>query len=335
MNLLINIKENRVLILVNFALLCAQLAFGGFNVVGKYALDYTTPIIFAFYREILSGPLLLIIAAIVERVLPDKRDWWKFVILGLLMYGSQLGYIMGLKLTDSATQTAIMQQCIPVFTAAMTVALRMEQFSFLKLAGFICSIAGAVAMIGTKNLSLKDDRTLGMMCLAGQCLVLSISYIFQKPVLKKYPPITTTGWSYIVASCTMGLTSLLYVKDPAIYKLSTKVFLPLGYAIFIQTIIGYCCISWANSKVPATIIAIYTCLQPLIAFVLARIFFHEVFVWNEGVGMALVISGLILVTAARAREEKKLPKPTEEDKIEDESTVLLPPKYSVVINEGN
>jgi hypothetical protein len=50
-----------------------------------------------------------------------------------------------------------------------------------------------------------------------------------------------------------------------------------------------------------------------VAFILARIFFNELFIWNDGVGMVLVISGLVLVTWARARESKDNQKPINSD----------------------
>jgi len=298
-------KEQQILVLVNVALVCAQVGFGGFNVVGKYALDYIHPIIFAFYREVISGPLLFIIATIVERVKPAPQDWWRLALLGFILYGNQFCFIVGLKLTNSASQTAIIQQCIPVFTSAITVALKMERFSLIKLAGLVFAVSGAVVMIGFNDLSLDNNHTLGMLILLGNTLLLSIYYILQKPLLEKYPPITVTGWAYIAASIAMGFTSLYYINDLSAFVISTKVIWPLAYAVGVQTIFGYCCVSWANKHAPASLVAIYNCIQPIVAFILARIFFHEMFIWNDGVGMALVIAGLVLVTWVRARESNE------------------------------
>jgi hypothetical protein len=54
-------------------------------------------------------------------------------------------------------------------------------------------------------------------------------------------------------------------------------------------------------------------IQPVVAFILARIFFNELFIWNDGVGMVLVIIGLVLVTWARARESNDDKKPINSD----------------------
>jgi len=253
---------------------------------------------------VVSGPLLLIIATIVERVRPEVKDWWRLGLLGLVLYGNQFCFMMGLKLTDSATQTAIIQQCIPVFTAGLTIVLKLEKFSIIKMIGLAFAVSGAIVMIGFKNLSLDNNRTIGMLILLGNTMLMSTYYVMQKPLLKKYPPITVTAWAYITASLAMGLTSLYYVTDRSVYIIPTKVIWPLAYAIFVQTIFGYCCVSWANTHAPASLVAVYNSIQPIVAAVLSYFCFGEVFVWNEGVGTVLVLSGLGFVTWSRLTESK-------------------------------
>lgn len=54
--------------------------------------------------------------------------------------------------------------------------------------------------VGVENISFKSNQFKGMMCLVGNTLAMSVYYILQKPVLKKYPPISVTGWAYIVGT---------------------------------------------------------------------------------------------------------------------------------------
>ena len=86
--------------------------------LAKPALAYTHPLVFAFYREICSGPLLALLGFIVERMPPlDVRvassaqsplgarpqlsDWWRFFLLGLTgVWGNQLFIFLGLYFTS-------------------------------------------------------------------------------------------------------------------------------------------------------------------------------------------------------------------------------------------
>jgi len=304
----------RLTVVVNAVLVFAQVSFGGYHVYGKYALDQgVNPIIFSFYREIMAGPLLVVIAAFAERVLPDfRKDWWRFIILGTLgVYGNQLLFVLGLWYT-SATQAAIMQPCIPVFTTIITLSLRMEQFSFLKVLGILASATGAVVMVGFDDFSLKSDKFLGTLCLVGNTLCVSIYYVYCKKVMfKKYPPITITAFSYMVGAVEMGLTSLIFVfqHKTNLYHLTTSSYGPLAYSIVFATVLAYMSMTWANSKASTSLVAAYNSLQPLTAALLSFFFLKEVLVWREGEGALLILLGLGLVTFARSREVQEVKTP--------------------------
>jgi len=294
-------------IAVNVGLVLAQIAFGGYHVIGKDALKHIGPVVFAFYREIIAGPTLIIIALIFERVKPNiKEDWWRFLLLGITgVYLNQLLFVEGLNYT-SATQAAIMQPCIPVFTTAFTLVLRMEKFSVLKVIGILFSAGGAVVMVGVNNISFKSEQFIGMMCLVGNTLAVSVYYILQKPVLKKYPPISVTGWAYMIGSVLMGITSVIATKGEASkYKVVDAVYLPLAYSIFIATVFTYMTLTWANKHAPASVVAAYCSLQPLAAAVLSYIAWHSVPTRDEYIGGAAIIVGLAIVTFARTREKKE------------------------------
>eukprot|EP01113_Clastostelium_recurvatum_P043467 TRINITY_DN7198_c0_g1_i1.p1 TRINITY_DN7198_c0_g1~~TRINITY_DN7198_c0_g1_i1.p1 ORF type:complete len:366 (+),score=69.06 TRINITY_DN7198_c0_g1_i1:57-1154(+) len=297
----------RLTLALNVALCTAQIALGGFHVLGKWALDKgTNPIIFALYREICAGPILFIIALVVERTFPKPRDWYRFVFLGATgVYGNQLLFVLGLYFT-SATQAAIMQPCIPVFTTIITQALRMEKFSFLKVAGIIASAAGAVVMVGFDGLSLHSSAFLGTACLIGNTLCTAVYLVYMKGVLKDYPPISITGWAYLVGSVFMGLTSLIFVFQgrTSEYNVGRSALLPLAYSILFATVYTYMVLSWANSKAPASMVSAYMSLQPLTSALLAYFFLHEVLVWREGLGALFIALGLALVTYARVRESR-------------------------------
>jgi len=304
--MMIKLEGTSLTIAVNAALVFAQVSFGAFHVIGGDALQYVDPIVFAFYREIISGPALVLIAIVLERVKPNiKADWWRFILLGMMLYLNQLLFIEGLALT-SATLAAIMQPCIPVFTTFLTLVLRMEKVSVLKVLGILICAGGAVALVGFDGVSLESKQTQGLFCLIGNTFAMSVYYIIQKPVVKKYPPISLTGWAYIVASVAMGFSSLFDTHGvPSAYELDHRVYFPLAYATVFATILAYIAVTFANSHIPASIVAAYNCLQPFAAAILSYIFNHQTPTVNEYIGAAAIIIGLAVVTLGHLREVKK------------------------------
>lgn len=115
-----------------------------------------SPVVFAFGREVIAGPLLYAIAWISTRVAaPAREDAWKVASLGCCLFCSQLFYIIGIELSGVVAATC-MQPAIPVFTVLLGVILQMEMASVRKLSGIALAVLGAMCMVG--NLFLPKMR---------------------------------------------------------------------------------------------------------------------------------------------------------------------------------
>jgi len=77
--------------------------------------------------------------------LPARRDLARVAGLGLCLYFNQLFYIIGIDLSGVVVATC-MQPTIPVFTAAIAVALHLEAGSAQKLAGIGLAVGGSICM---------------------------------------------------------------------------------------------------------------------------------------------------------------------------------------------
>ena len=68
---------------------------------------------------------------------------------------------------------------------------------------------------GSLSLALDDaadpgDTVKGSLAVFGSCVTMAVYYILMKPVLKIYPPVTVTAWSYCFGALVMGAVSLMY-----------------------------------------------------------------------------------------------------------------------------
>ena len=69
--------------------------------------------------------------------------------LGLCLYFNQLFYIIGIDLSGVVVATC-MQPTIPVFTAAIAVALHLEAGSAQKFAGIGLAVGGSICMVSAQ-----------------------------------------------------------------------------------------------------------------------------------------------------------------------------------------
>lgn len=61
------LKPAPSLFIVHLAIIAAQVAFGGGSVIGALGMPETNPVLFALIREGIAGPLLCLVAYIVDK----------------------------------------------------------------------------------------------------------------------------------------------------------------------------------------------------------------------------------------------------------------------------
>ena len=81
---------------------------------------------------------------------PKRQDLPKFLGLGLCLWLNQLLYILGIDMSGVVVATC-MQPVVPVFTAMIAVALKLEAGSLQKFAGIGIAVGGSLAMVPARS----------------------------------------------------------------------------------------------------------------------------------------------------------------------------------------
>lgn len=273
------------------------------------------PTIFAFTREAIAGPILCTIAYACTRELPKRQDMTGMFGLGVCLFLNQLFYILGIDMAGVMIATCI-QPSIPVITVCLSVILGLEAGSAAKILGIITAVTGSMCMVvggvlkGHSNpTAIGSNIMLGNMCLLANTVAMAMYYILAKQLVTKYSPVCVAAWAYIVAASLMGSTALLTVSrdewlvPPAMYG-------ALLYWIFVASVGGYAALTWACSRLPASQVAAFQCLQPFFGLVLASVFLNErPTVWDLG-GFGILAGLFVVVSEASGQEAKSREKPS-------------------------
>lgn len=137
----LNPKHSRASARTRFAFMCALTVVQVANVGGSVYLKAAMAnghaphsIVFALYRELLAGSMLLIAATVLHQTALRRADALAVAALGACLFGNQVAYILGLQLAG-VTLAACMQPSIPVFTVVISMAVGQEASSLARLAG--------------------------------------------------------------------------------------------------------------------------------------------------------------------------------------------------------
>ena len=253
---------------------------------GKMGLSGTNPIVFALIREATAGPLLLMLAYALERKksfesISMRQDMLPFFISGLCLYGSNLTYILGLKFSNSTT-ASVWQPAQPLFITCMAIYFKLEKPTILKFMGIAVAAAGCL-FVSLWNSESKDDdaknELLGNVLFFLQGLCCAGFWVGQKPLLKKFPPITVIGVSDIIACVLMTCTALLINNTSVLldficedcgsfgWVVNKSSWWAIAYWIFGGSILAYLLQTWGNKSIDASVIGIYTVVQPIVAVI--------------------------------------------------------------------
>lgn len=168
------------------ALAITQVAFCCGSVYLKRALravdgtrgHHFHPIIYAFVREAIAGPIMCSLAwgfsseqdsvitqllttgasctatpSVLAGTLPKQSDLLHVGALGVCLFFNQLMYILGISLSGVLVATC-MQPTIPVFTAMLAVCLQLESGSVQKFFGIGLAVVGSMSMVSSKHTCL-------------------------------------------------------------------------------------------------------------------------------------------------------------------------------------
>ena len=303
--------------LIHGALILIQLLFGVGAVVGALGMPDTNPIAFTLYREILAGFILLLFSTYQnshseQDDAKDKAGIWgwvrnynSFAVLGLVIFGNQAGFIVGIKMAGPVT-ASVWQSSQPIITAAICMALGLEKYDRRRLAGVILAFLGCAGMVllsaQTKrqaseandaivivkehesSSSTAQDNTATIRYLVANLLFLancscsSAYVILSKRMLKLYPPLTVTAWSYLMAAVFMFFATIISSMSSSVesflcpecptgttYFLHPQAYPALVYFVIFSSVISYGIMTWANQHVTGTLVMGYTVLQPVCA----------------------------------------------------------------------
>lgn len=343
----------------NFAtaiMIAVQLAFAGWHVLGKVALNTgVSPLFFALIREAGASFVLLLLAAIFDDKpkMPTRQEAMVFLTLGVLIFINIVGFIIALNLVSPIT-AAIYQPLIPVWTAFWAVLFKVEPANPYMIIGIAISVSGAVGaamseshpsndqgglddlqtnlldpslledtatlltpdteVVDTAGLEeqqltlvekLANNSLLGHGILLVQTLALGTLYLVQKQIVHEFPSLTSTAWYYSIGSFLTVVTCIGYFQSiegivhEFTYLNNVHVLVAFIYAVVVGTAFTYGGSTWANKRLHASVVSLYTVLQSPFTLLLSIFFLGTTPEIQDILAMLAIIFGMSLVVLSK------------------------------------
>ncbi|XP_047326372.1 WAT1-related protein At3g18200 [Impatiens glandulifera] len=324
-----------------FALLVLQLCFAGFHIVSRVALNIgVSKIVYPIYRNIIALIMLCPFAYFLEKKERPPLTFsllLQFFFLGLIgITANQVFYILGLYYANATIASAI-QNLVPAITFVMASAMRLEQVNLrrreglAKILGTIVSVGGATVITLYKGPPLHLDHhhdqgqaplmdevqswTWGCVYLLCHCLSWAGWFVFQAPVLKKYPAkLSLTSFTLFFGLMQLLVIASFTERDPQHWIIISgeEVFTILyggvvasGIVIALQT--------WCIQKGGPVYVAIFQPVQTVLVAIMAFAILGDQLYSGGIIGALMITLGLYFVLWGKTEEQKQERRDEEEE----------------------
>jgi drug/metabolite transporter (DMT)-like permease len=301
---------------VFLVLLAVQVAFGGYQVVARYATAHggVHPLLFSGLRSLGASIVLLGLARTLEGKsfqAPKRAHYVRFILLGLSgVWANQMLLTLGAKLTG-ATHVSLLQPAVPILTACLAVMLKQERLSLsewngrAKLLGFLVTLFGAVWAVvprsGTHSVP-GAEMGRGNMLLVVQIIGGSIYQILNRFIVADYAPITASAWTYVFGCACVWLALLPTLEFSFFTAITPGGWACLAYGIVVASGFCYAAMSWANKQSSPVVVTVMIPLQVVMCGALSWVVLGERMTFTKMCCAGVIALGLLLYAGAKSFE---------------------------------
>ncbi len=286
--------EQRTLIALGVTVVLWASAFAGI----RAALPEYPPGELALLRFLVASGALVVYAVATRMPPPRAADVPAIVGLGLLgVTGYHLLLNFG-EVTVTAGAASLLISSVPIFTALLAMIFLRERLSVWGWLGILVSFSGvAVVALGEGEGMTFDPRAV-LVLFAALCG--ANYFVLQKPLLRKYGALRLT--TYGIWAGTIPFLVFLPGTIHSVSGASIGATIAVVYLGIFPAAIAYLTWNYALSRAPASLIASFLYLPPVLAILIAWVWVGELPTVLTVVGGFVAVVGVAIVnTRGRTR----------------------------------
>lgn len=211
-------------------------------------------------------------------------------IIGHTCY--QLLFIWALSET-SASDSALIIGCTPVFVALLTAALGHETIRRRRWIGILLSALGVYLVVGTGSV-VGGDSVRGDMLMLGAVACWSVGTIVSRPLLEEWPAFEITGYSMAIGTLLFLPFAMPQLRQVSVAHVPWHAVAALVFSALLALYVAYAIWFSSVQRLGSTRTAVYSNMVPVAGLLVASIGYGEHIGALKGVGAVVVLVGVAL-----------------------------------------
>ncbi len=280
-----------------YAALAAVCFFWGTTFLAiRVGLESFPPLMLLATRFLISGSLLLTVAAWRGATFPRGRELFFTGLYGLLPLGVSSGALAFAQTLIPSSLAALYITTSPLWLVGLDALIPGgEHLRRRTVAAMLVGFVGTALLVFPKNLheGFSAANVKGFLILQVGNIAWGLgALLFRRRATVAHPFVSGAVQQFVSGLLTLILT--LLIPQPAI-DWSTRGMLAVLYLVTFGSIVGYSAYIYVLDKLPVSIVSLYTYVNPVVAVTLGWIFYREPFGVRELSAMLIIFLGVYLV----------------------------------------
>lgn len=268
----------------------------------RFAVETTPPFLMAAIRFLISGSILYGFARMRGVAKPTASHWKSATIVGALLLVGGNGAVVWAEQTVPSGMTALIVAILPFWIVILEWVLPGHRKPTPGIiAGLIVGIVGLGILLGPAIMSQKSEMsaTGGLILIFGS-LSWAVGSLYSKRA-KMPSPLLTTGMEMLSGGVLLVICAFIF-REPGNFDwraVSTPSLLGVLYLTTFGSLIGFTAYIYLLDHVPASRVATYAYVNPVVAVILGWFIGHEPLTTRTLIAAAVIIGAVALITTAR------------------------------------
>ena len=301
-------SNHRTPLLAHLSLAGAAICWGLMSPLGKDAMQHGIDGITLVSLRVLGGAILFWFTSLFTPRETISRKHIALLCLAAVfgLVGNQCCFTIGLSLT-SPVNAGIVTTTMPISALLLSALILKEPITLRKALGVALGCCGAVLLVMTSVRTAAGATGMGDLRGDLLCFAAQISYTIYLTVFgwlaKRYSIFTVNKWMFLSATCIVWPFTAQHVWQTPWSTLSMITLGEIAYVVVGGTFLAYILMIRGQQVLRPTVVSMYNYVQPIVAVIVSIVLGLAVFTLTHALAVALIFSGVALVTLSKSRRD--------------------------------
>lgn len=301
-------SNHRTPLLAHLSLAGAAVCWGLMSPLGKDAMQHGIDGITLVSLRVLGGAILFWLTSLfTPREIISRKHIALLCLAAVFgLVGNQCCFTIGLSLT-SPVNAGIVTTTMPISALLLSALILKEPITLRKALGVALGCCGAVLLVMTSVRTAAGATGMGDLRGDLLCFAAQISYTIYLTVFgwlaKRYSIFTVNKWMFLSATCIVWPFTAQHVWQTPWSTLSMVTLAEIAYVVVGGTFLAYILMIRGQQVLRPTVVSMYNYVQPIVAVIVSIVLGLAVFTLTHALAVALIFSGVALVTLSKSRRD--------------------------------